>query len=418
MTTEQLSRRRFLGTSAAVAGTAVAATRGPAPRTAQAQDKTTITWWTGFTGPDQANVEHLVEQFNQASTSVQVELEITPWENLMPKLLTTMSAGEGPDVVAFGSENYAQYASEGLLLDISDAFAAGGPLDGSQFSPSILETLQYEGKQYGAPMLAFNKILFYNKDLFVAAGLDPETPPDDWDAWIAAAKATTTDGRFGYAIPSDADGGDWRLFVWGNGGDFVTDGTSYLSDPKTVEALALWAGLIENDKISPPAAGYVDAETLFNQGQSAMHAGGPWWTPNAEKMEFEVGAAPIPAGPAGRVTQGHPLGLAVNANSKNKDAALELFTFWTSQESQRYWSSQTGFPPIRLDLADDEELAKNRFLPIFAEGLEYTREILVGVPNQAEVQTEVIGPLVTRVSSGESVEDAVAEAEEKLDGLL
>ena len=419
-------------TSTAPAGNAASTTSsttatvgaGSAATTAAASTKpATITFWNGFTGPDRAAVEAVTKKFSDANPNITVNMDITPWDSLMQKLLSTLSTGQGPDVVAIHFQYLPQYAKSGYILDLSSEVQAGGDLDPANWPSSLVDLLKYDGKFYATPMNFATLMMYYNKDMFKAAGLDPEKPPTNLSEWTdAMRKLSKQDGgnnQYGLAIGEHDTIPNWPIFLWANGGDVIKAGKSALTDPKTVEALKTWSDLVKNNKITPPGLSGAEADKLFQTQRAAMEITGPWQTNGYTQAGINYGVAPVPAGAAGPVTLGDTVIMMVNKNSKNPDAAIKFVKHWNSKESQLYFATQTGFPPTRLDLATSSDLAKNPWSAKFASVAPQARFYLGGQEKFAQIDTDVFTPMIQAITLGQkSVEDATKEADKKLTTLL
>ena len=123
------------------------------------------------------------------------------WDSLYQKLATALPVGEGPDIIAYNTEYIASYAESGALAVINDLYETGG-MDAKAIPAAMEENLKYNGEYYGVPCNMATLLLYYNKDLFAAAGLDPEAPPTTWDELESAALALTkeVDGEQQYGF--------------------------------------------------------------------------------------------------------------------------------------------------------------------------------------------------------------------------
>ncbi len=387
----------------------------------RAGGKTTLTFWNGFTGPDRPAVEGLVKRWNDTHPDVQVKMDITPWDTLLPKLPSALSTGKGPDLFGVTFQYMPQYDKSGYIKDLSSEYQKGGDLDPENLPEGLVEVLKRDGKFYGAPMNFATLMMYYNKDMFKQAGLDPEKPPKTWDEWIAAAKKLTRKDKRQYAmaIGEHETIPNWPILLWGNGGDVVKNGKPALTDPKTVEALRIWGNLVKDQKISPTGLTGAEADKLFQTQKAAMNVTGPWMTSGFTEAGLNFDVAPVPAGPAGPVTLADSVLMMVNAKSKNADAAVEFIKFWNSKESQIYWSQQTGFPTARRDLVDNPELAKNKWVPKFTAVAKDARFYLPGQEKFAQINDDVFVPMIQNITYGrKSVEESTKEANQKLEGLV
>lgn len=388
----------------------------------------TVSFWNGFTGPDRAAVEGLVKQYNESQDEVEVQMEISPWDVFFQKLLPSIAAGKGPDLMAMDSVQLPQYASRGVLEPL-DGYYEEDENEAEALVSSAVDATEWDGTRYGVPMNFTTLLLYWNKDMFREAGLDPESPPADWEEFEEAAKKTTIDdngdGRpeqYGLAIADHATIAMWPILFWGNGGGVVSeDGSeSILSEPETIEAMDRWGSLVREDKIAPIGLAGADADKLFQSKKAAMEIVGPWMTTGFEDAGIDFGLAPPPEGPAGPVTLGTSVSFAVNSKTSDeqKEAAQDFVKFWNSQESQVYWSVNSGFPPNRTDI-DESELSENPHVSKFAAPADQARFYLSGVKEFSKVNETIFEPALQKVLNGEgTAEEIFTEADQEIQSVL
>jgi multiple sugar transport system substrate-binding protein len=411
--------------AACMPGGQTSPTSPPAP--AAGAGKVTLTFWNGFTGPDRPTVEELVRQFNERNPDVQVQMEIMPWDTLFQKLLPALQTGQGPDITGYATEHIARYASAGLIQPVDDLYGPNG-LDTATLVGPLLENMQFGGKYYAAPMNFATLLLYYNKDLFRDAGLDPERPPTNWDELTSYAEKLTRDtsgdgapDQYGFVIAARQTVPMWPILFWGNGGDYVQDGKSVFNSPQNLETLKRFAALIRDNKASPVGLTGADADKLFETRKAAMYFVGPWMTSGFTKAGLNFGVAPPPAGPKEQVTLGSGVAMVLNAGTEGpaRAGAYEFFKFWNSKDSQVTWALGSGFPPTRTDVLDDPRLAQNPFIKEFAAVAPRAKFYLQGLQEFAAIEGEVIGPGIEAVLYGEmSEEEAIRKIDEGISRLL
>lgn len=386
-----------------------------------AQDgPTVLTFWNGFTGPDRPAVEGLVAQFNESQDEYVVEMTIMPWDSLYQTLLGALSAGEGPDLIGVNFNYVPVYAESGYVADLGEYMTEGSNLDPALWPETLVERLQYDDTFYAVPMNFATLMLYYNKDIYTEAGLDPENPPTTWDAWIEALRTITDEDTYGMGLPERETIPNWPILLWGAGGDIIMNGESGLNSPETLEALNTWGPLVRDEAVSPFGLTGAEADTLFQSGRSAHDVTGPWMVNGFLEAGLNFDVAPIPAGPAGPVTLADSVVFMVDETSEHKDGVVEFMDFWNSIDSQLYWSTETGFPPARLDLSDSEELFDaNPWAAKFASQVPYARFYLGGQPNYVQIENDIFVPMIQSITQNfASVEDAANAADAQLDALL
>ncbi|MBT8455745.1 MAG: ABC transporter substrate-binding protein, partial [Alphaproteobacteria bacterium] len=217
------------------------------------------------------------------------------------------------------------------------------------FYPALMANGKIEGKTWGIPFQRSTIVAYYNKDMFRAAGLDPEAPPATWDEMISMGKALTKDGTYGLMIPST--GYPYWMFqalAIQNGKEVMSDDglTTYFDDPDVVATLEFWKSLSQEHGIMP--TGTVEWGTLrqaFLEGQTAMmwHSTGNL-TAVKNNASFDFGVAELPA----NVRKGSPTGggnfyVFKDTSPEEQAAALKLIEFMTSPEQAAAWSIGTGY---------------------------------------------------------------------------
>ena len=392
---------------------------------APAKDVVTITFWNGFTASDQPKLEAVVKQFNDTHANTQVAMDIMPWDTEYQKLIPSWTTGGDPDMAVIGYNLIPQYAESGLLLPLDDLYQNG--LDPKKFSAGSMNGMQYKGINYGAPMLSFGYLLFYNKDMFKAAGLDPEKPPTTWAEWqsdnaaLTKVNADGTPAQYGMVWGDHGAPNIWPTLIWGNGGDFVSaDGKkSLLDDPKTIDAVKTWSDVLFTKGHAPLGLSGVEADQLIMSQKAAMEVSGPWMIGGLQDAKINFGIAQIPVGPAGKVTQGDGNYIVVSKTSKNKAAVYEFLKFWEDDWAQVYWTTHVGFPSPVLNLATNPDVQKNPFVTEFAKSGSSQRVYLPGLVPYTKLNDDIIMPAILEVARGIKPADvALKDAAAKMNDLL
>ncbi|MCL6591489.1 MAG: ABC transporter substrate-binding protein [Firmicutes bacterium] len=390
-------------------------------------ERVILTYWNGFTGPDRPILEELVKKFNETHPNIQIKMDIMPWDSFYQKLLPAYTVGKGPDIAAFATERIAQYAKAGVIVPIDDLYNKK-IIDKTTIVQSLVDNLKWNGKFYGAPMNFATLLLYYNKDLFKEAGLDPERPPENWkelqEYALKLTKDIDKDGKvdqYGFVVAVKETIPMWPILIWGNNGDFISkDGSrAVINSKETVEAVSVWAELIIKHKISPIGLTGAECDKLFETKKAAMYFCGPWMTNGFTKAGLNFDTAPVPAGPKRRVTLGTGVAMVLAKSCKYKQAAYEFFKFWNSKESQIYWALGTGFPPTRVDIGNVPEFNQNPFISKFAAAASYSKFYLQGLTRFQEIDVDVITPALEEIlNERKSVQRALDDAAAKINKIL
>jgi multiple sugar transport system substrate-binding protein len=297
----------------------------------------------------EADVRAMTEAFTKANPDVKVDLEFVPYEGLHDKTVLAQGSGGGYDVVLFDVIWPAEYATNKVLVDVSDKITdemKQGVL------PGAWTTVEYEGKRYGMPWILDTKYLFYNKDILAKAGV---TPPKTWDELKTAAKKLTVGKQYGIAFSAPANyEGTWQFlpFMWSNGGD-----EKNIATQQTADALQLWVDLVKDGSASKSVVNWTQADVndQFRAGNAAMMINGPWQFPvlNADKnLHYEV--VPTPAPKAG-ATVVSPLGgetwtVPQTGDKARQQVAAKIVQCLNSDENQLLLAKQRQTVPTKESL--------------------------------------------------------------------
>ena len=228
------------------------------------------------------------------------------------------------------------------------------------FYPALMENGRTRGKTWGIPFQRSTIVMYYNKDAFRAAGLNPENPPATWDEFVKAGKKLTKRKghnvqQWGMMIPST--GYPYWMFgaltMQNNQTLMNGDGNeTYLDAPATVEALQFWKDLGEKHGVMP--SGTIEWGTLrqnFLEQKTAImwHSTGNLTTVK-NNAKFDFGVAMLPAKQRrGTPTGGGNFYIFKKSSDEEKAAALKLVKFLTQPERTAEWSIKTGYLGTRAD---------------------------------------------------------------------
>ncbi|MCB0160142.1 MAG: extracellular solute-binding protein, partial [Caldilineaceae bacterium] len=188
-----------------------------------------LIFWHGLTGPDGVTLQAMVEQFVADNPDISVRIESMPWGIYYDKLLAAMVSGDPPDVFVIHEFNTAGYVRQGVLRPSTDLFEGdGGTLPVDDFKPELLERLEFDGVRYGVPLDNLGWGVWINRDLFTAAGLDPDVPPTNGQELIEMAQELTLDANGNHPYDPDFDASN--VAQWG-----IT-----VSNPKNLYQSVLW----------------------------------------------------------------------------------------------------------------------------------------------------------------------------------
>ena len=400
----------------------VAEGESPAAGISGEEEKTVITYWNGFTGPDGPVLQELIKEYNETNTAnVEVVVDIMPWDVLFQRLATVLPVQEGPDIIAFATENIGTYVRPGALAAVDDIFASG-QIDSALIPPALNENLKFNGSYYGVPMNMATLLLYYNKDIFALAGLDPESPPTTWNALEEYALRITQipdQDLYGFGLAVKETIPMWPIMLWGNGGDYIEDGRSVFNSDANVETITHWANLIKENQIAPAVLTGAEIDKLFESQRLGMYFCGPWATGGFANAGVNFGIAPVPAGPARSVTLGTGVAMVMTASSREQEAVYDFFSWWNTADVQVQWSLGSGFPLARTDAIDDPRLQQNQYVVDFSSVTGDAEFYLQQLTNFSQIDTQVIIPALESILlTNADVREALDQYSAELDNLL
>jgi multiple sugar transport system substrate-binding protein len=383
--------------------------------------------------PDPAPVG--VAQFSQAAVKAfekwqsdhkaKVVYEAIPWPQLHDKMATEFASGSYVHDIVYMSGWVPEFADN--LVEIGSRLS---PDLKSDLPSSSFSTTTWGGKTYGVVFTLSLLTLFYNQEHFDAAGI--AQPPATWDDLKAYVKELTREGRYGWVLNYGAPEGIggvasyWMVYLQQAGGQmYGSDGLPVFNDTPGVDALQLMLDLWKagTDPGSISYVGINDATNVFTSGKASMMMNWPFmWKPaqdpSSSKIVGKLGAAILPAGPAGTASIDGTDAWTVTKLSKDPDLSLQLIEFYLSPEQQKSQSIDTGWLPIRLSVLNDPEVQQAATnAKVVLEQAQHPYDSFV-TPDYNQV-TQAIGTEIQRALKGEkSAAQAIADASDQVTAIV
>ncbi|GHB89907.1 MULTISPECIES: extracellular solute-binding protein [Streptomyces violaceoruber group] len=352
--------------------------------------------------------------FEKAHPEIDVKIQIQEWEGIGEKVTAALASNDAPDVIEVGNTQVAQYAQSGGLTDFSGRVAE---LGGGDWLEGLAEPGSYDGRQYGIPYYAANRVVIHRTDLFEKAGIDPSRIRTRGQ-WIAATRKLNTGGTQGIYLP----GQNWYVlsgFVWDEGGDLaVQSGGAWkggLDSPGALRAMdfyrrlqALGKGPKDSDEAQPPQA------EVMAKGQVAQIIAVPGGAKVIEEknpeLKGKLGFFPVPGksadGPGAVFTGGSDL--VVPAVAAHQEEAFTLIRELTGDAWQKKLAVAMSYVPNKTTLAG--AVADDPGTAAMAAGA-VNGHATPNTPQWAAVEAKnPIKEYMTAVLTGEDAGSAAAEA--------
>lgn len=319
-----------------------------------------IVWWTPSWGA--ARARELARTFEAAHPGQTVRIEVTVADGLPTRIQTALQSGAPPDLIEAQHGWVVPYAQAGLLQPVDEALR-----DREDYVAASLDYLTWNGALWGVPYRIETHAILYNRQMFRAAGLDPDQPPETWPQLVDAAvrlTKTRADGRkqYGFGITGGGEVGNTLFrslpFMWMNGGDILSPDMTeaVLNQTAGVEALALYTDMFTRLGVSPPSTLQDDGlgvRRLFIAESVAMYQSGPFDVGpiRQENPDLDLGVMMIPH-PEGRETAAVLGGWSfiVPKDARHPEATRRFIEFLTTAENMGFFTDTFPARTSALDL--------------------------------------------------------------------
>ena len=317
-------------------------------------------------GPITKLVDQLAADFEKENPTIKVKTVYAgSYVDTITKVLTAAKGGDVPQLAVMLSTDMFTLIDEDVIAPWDGLLKSDADKKWlASFYPGFMENSQTPGKTWGIPFQRSTIVMYYNKELFKEAGLNPDKPPATWAELTAATKKLTKRDasgnvtQWGIEIPSS--GFTYWLFqglATQNGGKLMNaeGNQTYFDTPAVIGALQHWMDMVNKDKVHPP--GIVEWGTVpqdFFQKKTAI-----MWTTTGNltnvknNAKFDFGVAMLPANKRpGSPTGGGNFYIFKKSTPAQQAAALKFAQFVTSPERAAQWGIDTGYVAVRPDAFD------------------------------------------------------------------
>lgn len=412
-----------------------------------------ITFWHGMSADNEVALQALTDQYNASQDRVVVKLENQGgYEKVIDKYLLS-DQGSRP-VLAQAPEYAAQtFRDTDSFVPVGACIESSG-FDTSAILPSTLSSYSMGGVQWSMPFNVSNPVLYYNKKVFAAAGLDPEQPPRTLEEVEAYSKQIVESGAASYGLVVDSDfdgGGGWYIEQWfAKAGAFYADNENGRSAPATKVLFDSQTGIdlysylqrgvqegwmyTVGDNASgqdaflkiadeaEPGAMTIGTSAALGTVLAALRGG---IAPSVAEEDLGVGFMPGPNGSPAVLVGGASLWIAADKGDAQTAAAWDFVQYLVSAEAQSQWSAATGYLPL-----NDGAAALEPLKTIYADDPRFSvaYESLVSTPDDPTAVGPLLGPqrevrlltarALAAVFNGTDPATALAEAATQANTLL
>lgn len=385
-----------------------------------AESPTVINFWNGLTGPDGEVMYQLVEEFNELHPDIQVEQQQIMWNTYWDRLLSSLVAGNAPEVFVVHTNEVPVFSSRNVLEPL-DKFV--GELPNSDRIADVWEPIFRDGHMWGIPLDFHPLATYYNKDLLRESGMEEPTlvglERNELLNHLRELSIVADDGtatQFGFAFPAE---NPWFkrdvVSFAAQYGDAILDdeGMSGINSSGFVEALTFMKQTLD-EKIGPSFGD--QGWDLFRAGRVAMFTNGPWMMLSLDDVDFEWGIAPYPQiGPErAQWISSHTLHMPKGLSEEKQQAAWTFMKFLSEKGVE--WAA-AGQIPARHSQLESDEFAALDAQYVFSEQVPYG--VYEPINKDALEIENIYVPLFQSALIGEiSIEEALEKAENEINRLV
>jgi len=404
-------------TTAPQAASPTTAPQAAPPTTApQAPAATTVTEWDyQSSDPQKTQWQNVLDECSK-QTGITIDRQAAPRDELIQKVLLAAQQKQLPDVLRIDNPDLQQVADTGALAPLTDY-----GVDLSGLYQNLVSAGSYQGKVYGIAPGINGMALFYNKDMFDAAGLKP---PTTWAEVKDAAAKLTKNGVYGIAFSAPAtEEGSWQFepWFWGAGADLKK-----LDSPEAVKALQFWTDLVNSGSASKSVVQWSqgDVNDQFMAGKAAMQQNGVWNLSALEKAKINFGVVPIPkpdGGAAPGPMGGEVLTIPNSGDTAKMQAAGKVVNCLLSDKEMLQWATLQAYIPARQSVAAQSvanDPNMKSFVDAAAAELSRTGPPANLGPNYSKVSQPLWTAIQAALSGAMSPADALKAAQQQAESAL
>lgn len=318
--------------------------------------------------------EKYIKEWEGKNPGWKVTPEVVGWAQCQDKATTLAVAGTPVGMAYVGSRALKEFAENELIVPV--------PMTEDEkkgYYPNIVDTVTFEGTQWGVPIAFSTKALYWNKDLFKQAGLDPEVPPKTWAEEIAFAKQIKEKtGIAGYGLPAKTFDNTMHQFmhwVYTNNGKVIDGDNIAIDSPEVLAALQAYKDITPYSVEGATAYEQNEIRAIFLDGKVGMIQSGSGAAARLKETKVNWGVAPLPLGPSAKgdgtllITDS----LVVFKDTGVEEKAIEFAKFITSPGPQGEYELQggAGLTPLRPSPKVDEFVKADPSWKPFIDGIAY-----------------------------------------------
>ncbi len=383
------------------------------------EEPVTLTFWNGFTGTDGEVLVDIVNTYNETNgKGITIEMDIMPWDTFYEKLPPAIATETAPDFVLMPTSRLRVYGDQSLA-SMADYFDyAGSNFD--DYQDGVLESFKLNDEYYSVPMQIISHYLFWDKDAFEAAGLDPETPPATMEELGEFAKKLTDPSQNRYGFAMDFGGTNllyqYMMFAFGDGFFDEENAVPTIDTEDNLKGMT-FAQDLWNAGVSPAD---ID-DTVLCSGQVGMFINGSWMINGLRNAGRNFGVTSVPAA-EGEEAKALcvPVGfeIPITTSEEKKLAAYDFIRYWNTTEVCKKWTQKNGVPPYLKSVAEDPEIAGDPVVQALVPALTYAYPQFQKITVGASITADYMEPMAERIQNGADVQEELTSTQAAVEAFL
>lgn len=400
-----------------------------------ADGKTTLDFWSFWgSGARQEVIEEIIDDFNASQDKIEVKYSYQPWGDIWTKSLSSITAGNPPDVIVQDINSVAQRAEAQQATNLSEYIEEGFS---DEFYPQLWDTVEYEGDAYAVPFNTDTQVIFYNKTLFKEAGISKEQLPQTWEELeTVARKLDVKNGddfeRIGFYPLWNLGADVWALNADDGVSWFDKDENVKIDTDNKVEALEWildWQEYYGQDTINRLEAEFGSGVAdPFISGLVAMRAQNiNYYSSLAENApdDFEFGVIQIPEkeSGSGHWSWGGGFVLEVPYGAKDPEASYEFIKYLSTPEVQEKFGEKSfdimANRTANENLVNNDNLDENGQMIYQMADENFANTVITPVPLTAPDFSSLVNEQIDQIMLGSKTPaEGLADAQKAVEDLV
>ena len=400
-----------------------------------ADGKTTLDFWSFWgSGARQEVIEEIIDDFNASQDIIEVKYSYQPWGDIWTKSLSSITAGNPPDVIVQDINSVAQRAEAQQATNLSEYIEEGFS---DEFYPQLWDTVEYEGDAYAVPFNTDTQVIFYNKTLFKEAGISEEQLPQTWEELeTVARKLDVKNGddfeRIGFYPLWNLGADVWALNADDGVSWFDKDENVKIDTDNKVEALEWildWQEYYGQDTINRLEAEFGSGVAdPFISGLVAMRAQNiNYYSSLAENApdDFEFGVIQIPEkeSGSGHWSWGGGFVLEVPYGAKDPEASYEFIKYLSTPEVQEKFGEKSfdimANRTANENLVNNDNLDENGQMIYQMADENFANTVITPVPLTAPDFSSLVNEQIDQIMLGSKTPaEGLADAQKAVEDLV